>query len=176
MFSLYLDDEDNDDKDVAITIHNDESNASYNDRNESDAELSEEETVEKIVEYDSEENEIEVNLVSMFLGLGCYESKNVFFCIFKRSRLCKKRKLQIFSKMKLSFPMNGTVPTKMNAIWINLTLNWATKMNSTKINWYRNWTAFTGNLLAFADCTIKRVNLHLNLDDECSIKMLVKSK
>lgn len=60
------DDEEQDDQDANV-VHNDESNTSNNDiheRNESDGDddsLSDEEgAVERIVEYDSEENEIEV--------------------------------------------------------------------------------------------------------------------
>lgn len=66
ILSFCLDDEDNDDNDDdeedSNTIHSDESNADDNDHgNKSDADLSDVETVEKIVEYDSEENEIEVS-------------------------------------------------------------------------------------------------------------------
>lgn len=68
-----LDDEDADD-DPANIIDNDESNISKNDRNESgaegdnlseDEEEEEEEEEQKVVEYDSEENEIEVSSVNL---------------------------------------------------------------------------------------------------------------
>lgn len=68
-----------------------------------------------------------------------------FWFVLTRFPLFSGRKSPTFSKMKPSFPnRNGAVPTKMNVISINLTLNWAMKMSSIKTSWCRNWTEFTG--------------------------------
>lgn len=94
---FYLDDEDQANEDANI-LHNDESKTSNNDGNESDADdgnLSEDEEEERIVEYDSEENEIEVRSI-IVPRTRCYYNE-IFLCC-KGSSCSKKENRRLFRR------------------------------------------------------------------------------